>query len=250
MNSEVTLTLDEAVAEVLGMLTGLDLTYDPVQDRYRAITRQLNRALKANALEYDWTYYSSVMSLGTSSEGVRELILPTQSRARVRNDDAVRLVDDEGYGKVWAYFLPADALHKYSDRMGLWCAITRRTLAFNRPFSAAEAGLDVQIPVMREPRVFRLPDQGEDVPDVIRVQPIDFNFPDVIAARAAYFYAQTDPVMQPRVQTLESEYKNLMYQLIERDTLHTDSPSVNDFILPVESGLRPAYPWHHDHPHA
>jgi hypothetical protein len=249
-NPEVTLTLDEAVADVLGILTGLDLTYDPELDRYRAITRQLNRALKANALEYDWTWYSAVLSLGTASEGVQELILPTQSRARVRNDDSVRLVDDEGRGWVWAYFLPADSLHKYSGRTGLWCAITRRTLRFSRPFTAREAGLDVQVPVMREPKVFRLPEPGKDVSDVIRVQPIDFNFPDVIVARAAYFYAQTDPVMQPRVQTLESEYKNMMYQLIERDTFHTDSPYVNDFILPVESGLRPAYPWYHDHPHA
>jgi len=39
MSNEVRLTLDEAVAEVLGLLTGLDLTYEPELDRYRAITR-------------------------------------------------------------------------------------------------------------------------------------------------------------------------------------------------------------------
>lgn len=249
-NSEVQLTLDNCVEEVLGLLTGMDLTYEPTSDRYRAITRQLNRALKANALENEWTYYSAVMSVGTASEGTREIILPTSARARVRNDDAVRLVDDEGKGHVWAYFLPPDALHKYSARQGLWCSITRRSLMFSRPFGAREAGLDVQVPIMREPRIFRLPETGKDVPDAIRDQLIDFDFPDVIVARAAYFYAQTDPVMQPRAQTLEMEYKNMMYQLIERDTAHTDSPYVNEFILPVEAELRPVYPWDHLHPHA
>lgn len=52
-NAEVQMTLDEAVAEVLGQLTGLDLEYDPRLDRYRAITRQLNRATRANALEHE-----------------------------------------------------------------------------------------------------------------------------------------------------------------------------------------------------
>lgn len=249
-NPEVERTLDDCVAEVLGILTGLDLTYDPSLDRYRAITRQLNRALKANALENEWSYYSATMSLGTSSEGMRELILPTSTRARVRNDDAVRFINDEGHTLVWAYFLPPDALHKYSNRLGLWCSVTRRQVLFSRFLKAQEAGLDVQLPVMREPTIFRLPEQGQTVPDAVRNQMLDFDYPDLIIARAAYFYAQSDPVMQPRAQTLEQEYKNMMYQLIERDTSHTDSPYVNNFVIPVESGLRPAYPWSHLHPHA
>ena len=38
-NPDVTITLDEAVAEVLSILTGLDLDYDPNQDRYRQVAR-------------------------------------------------------------------------------------------------------------------------------------------------------------------------------------------------------------------
>ena len=71
-NPEVQQTLDEAVAEVLGLLTGLDLSYAPELDRYRAITRQLNRALRTNALEQEWSYYSFTLSLGQASEGERE----------------------------------------------------------------------------------------------------------------------------------------------------------------------------------
>jgi hypothetical protein len=71
----------------------------------------------------------------------------------------------------------------------------------------------------------------------------------VIVARAAYMYAQTDPVMQPRVQTLEGGYKDLMYQLIERDTSISDTPYMNSFILPLENGLVPAGESHR-HPHA
>ena len=40
-----------------------------------------------------------------------------------------------------------------------------------------------------------------------------------------------------RSQTLEEGYKNLMYQIIERDTNHTDTPYQNTFSLPIESGL-------------
>lgn len=95
MNPELTFTLDDAVGEVLGLLTGLDLSYDPELDRYRAITKQLNRALRSNALEQEWSYYSSVLSLGMVSTGDRELLLPTAQRPRIINDDAVRLVDDQ-----------------------------------------------------------------------------------------------------------------------------------------------------------
>ena len=238
MNPEVELTLDDAVGEVLGLLTGLDLTYAPELDRYRAITRQLNRALRSNALENEWSYYSAVLSVGTVNEGEREMALPTSQRPRIINDDAVRLVDADGHVVRWAYFLPRDALHKYGHRDGLWCAVTRKSLQFSRPFTEEEAGLEVQLPVMREPKQFRLPEPGRAVPRAVRKQALDFPYPDVIVARAAFYYAQTDPVMQPRVPTLEEGYKDLMYQLIERDTSHTDTPYSNTFSLPISSGLR------------
>ena len=44
-NADVALTLDDAVSEVLSLLTGLDVNYDPEFDRYRTIARTLNRAL-------------------------------------------------------------------------------------------------------------------------------------------------------------------------------------------------------------
>lgn len=241
-NPEVTMTLDEAVAEVLGQLTGLDLTYDPEMDRYRAITRQLNRALRATALENEWSYYASTVELGTAVKGQRTVRLTASQRARIINDDAVRLVDDEGLVMAWAYILPRDALHKYRDLNGLWCAITGQVLEFSRPFTDADDGLAIMMSVMREPVMFRLPEVGEEVPDSIRNQEVDFAWPDLVVGRAAYFYAQTDPVMQPRVPTLEDNYKTLMYQLIERDVRHTDTPYINEYILPLENGLyhRPA----------
>lgn len=249
-NPEVELTLDDCVADVLGLLTGLDLEYAPELDRYRAITRQLNRALKANALEHDWSYYSSVLDIGSTNEGINEFQVANTQRVRIVDDDAVRLVDPESERPViWAYMLPRDSLHKYAWRQGLWSSILRRTIHFSRPLREQEVGLTVQVPVMREPRIFRLPEKGEDVPEAVQTQRIDFDFPDVIVARAAYFYAQADPVMQPRAQTLENEYKGMMYQLIERDTKHTDSAYINEFVVPVESSLRNDTPWHLN-PHA
>jgi hypothetical protein len=62
-------------------------------------------------------------------------------------------------------------------------------------------------------------------------------------------YAQTDPVMQPRAQTLEDQYKNMMYQLIERDTASTETPYMNDFRLNVQNGLIPDFD-SHLHPHS
>lgn len=249
MNVEVQLTLDDSVAEVLGLLTGLDLSYNPELDRYRAITRQLNRALRATALDHEWSYYSSTLPLGNASEGSNEMLLPVNSRPRIINDDAVRLVDDDDRPLVWAYYLPRDALHKYANRQGLWCAVTRRSLVFSRPFNLTEDGLHVVISVMREPRLFRLPDKGKEVSRTIRNQVVDFPYPDLVVARAAFFYAQTDPVMQPRVPTLEDEYKNLLYQLIERDVAITDTPYQNEFILPIQSGLVPES-FQHLHPHS
>lgn len=246
MNPDTRLSLDDAVQEILGMLTGLDMTYDPTFDRYRAIARQLNRALRANALEHEWSYYFDMLSLGPAVESERFFVLADDQRPRIINDDAVRLCDDAGRPVVWAYFLPRDSLSKYANRGGLWCAVTRNLVQFNRPFTAQEAGLDVQLPIMREPVMFVLPEAPEDPnvpadeidPDV-RNQYVDFVYPDVVVSRAAYMYAQTDPVMQPRAQTLELQYKDLMYQVIERDDRNTDTPFQNDFFVPVQNGIFP-----------
>ena len=250
-NPEVQMSLDEAVAEVLGMLTGLDLTYDPELDRYRAITRQLNRALRSIALENEWSWYASVADVGVASAGQNRLLIHATMRPRIINDDAVRLLDDEGTIVKWAYFLPRDALHKYQSRPGLWCSAERQALVFSRGFRDDEDGLLIQVPVMREPRMFRLPDAGEAVPVGIREQLVDFAYPDLVIARAAFYYAQSDPVMQPRVPTLEDGYKTLMYALIERDTQYTDSPYINETIIPVQSDLFGGEDVvRHLHPHA
>lgn len=257
MNEELLMTLDDAVTEVLGALTGLDLEYQPELDRYRAITRALNRALRLNALEKEWSYYSSTYELGTVDAGTSSIYLPASLRPRMISDDAVRLNDDDGVTRMWAYFLPRDALHKYRSRGGLWCSVTLNQLDFSRPFRDIEQDLHIMLPVMREPTMFRLPAQPEDpeadlevVPDEIREQPVDFAYPDLIVLRAAYLYAQTDPIMQPRVQTLEAQYKDLMYQIIERDTRNTDTPYMNEWRLPIQSSL--AGPEHvfHGHPWA
>jgi hypothetical protein len=242
------MTLDDAVSEVLGLLTGLDLTYAPEQDRYRAITRALNRSMRSMALEKEWSYYSTVETVGNAGEGEQQVSLRNSVRPRIINDDAVRLVDENGRILRWAYFLPRDALHKYAYHRGLWASVVRNTLTFSRPFTSDENGLEVQIPVMREPVMFRLPSQPEDpnealvtVPTEIREQEIDFPYPDVVILRAAFYYAQTDPVMQPRVQTLEAQYKDLMYQVIERDDRNTDTPYINGFSLGIQNGLGPTF---------
>lgn len=256
MNPEITMTLDESVMEVLSLLTGLDLEYQPELDRYRAVTRQLNRALRANALEQEWSYYSSSESIGPAVAGEKELQIRASLRPRIINDDAVRLVDEDGRAVYWAFFLPRDAIHKYTTRRGLWCSVTRNTLTFSRAFSLNEDGLDIQVPAMREPKMFRLPKQPADpnlplvaVPAAIRNQPLDFWYPDVVTLRAAFYYAQTDPVMQPRVQTIEAQYKDLMYQIIERDNRNTDSPFENEFFVPVRGSLNPPA-FFELHPHA
>ena len=246
---EVQLTLDDAVQEVLTTLNGLDLTYEPELDTYRAVTRSLNRALRANALEHEWSWYASYVSLGTAAVDTLSYDLPNTLRPRIINDDAIRLVDDEGDPVVWAYFLPRDAVHKYAYQPGYWASVTRLAVTFNKTFTEEMAGLDIQIPVMREPEMFRLPeatDPPTTVPTETRDQLIDFAYPDVIIARAAFYFAQSDPVMQPRVQSLEGYYKDLMYQCIERDDRNTDAPLQNDFIVPVQSGIyreTTARPW-------
>lgn len=240
----VALTLQEAVQEVLGHLTGLDLNVVPEEDRFYAITRQLNRALRYNALEHEWSYYSEVVSLGTSAEDQQTAAVTTNRRIRKINDDAVRLVDENGVPWRWAYILPRDALHKYAHRVQLRCSVTTETVTFSRPLWASEAGYELEVAVMREPVMFVLPDRPTDAATAVTPVPaltldteVDFDFPDLIVMRAAYLYGMTDPVMQPRAQTLEAQYKDLMYQLMERDDQHTDTPYQNDFHVPVQNGI-------------
>jgi hypothetical protein len=260
MNEELELTLDDAVQEVLGQLTGLDLTYDPQLDRYRAIVRQLNNALRLNALEREWSYYASTQSIGVMTEDQKVYLMPSSIRPRMIGDDAVRLVkqmDDHQHAVRWAYFLPRDALSKHEHRDGLWCSVVRNELHFNRYPFTGEVGLDIQVPVMREPQMFRLPDIPEDpedplpeVPTEVREQLIDFPYPDIITMRAAALYAATDPVLQPRVQTLEAMHTDLRYQIQERDDRNTDSPYMNEWFVPMEGSINGGnYGWH-GHPHA
>lgn len=252
----IEMSLEEGVAEVLGLLTGQDLQYDPDQDRFQTIARTINRAVRTTALEKEWSFYSDVATLGYAVAGERKITLPSSMRVRQVGDDAVRLVDEDGRAIRWAYFLPRDALHKYVGRQGLWCAVTRREITFTRRFDESEDGLEIEAPIMREPEMHLLPptpaDQSEPQEPIdadTLAQPIDFPYPDLIILRAAFLYAQTDPVMQPRVQTIEAQYKDLMYQVIERDDRNTDSPFLNDFVLDIENGV-PGQHLHHHHPHS
>ncbi len=238
INPNVSMRLEEAVLEVLVLLTGQTLQYDPDMDRFRAITKHLNRALRSNALESSWSYYHDIIRVPTLVGGTTAVNISTDYRFRVISDDAVRVLDADDIPVAWAYFLPRDALHKYRNRAGLWCAFTRNKLVFNRPIPDLYDGLSLEIPVMREPRQFVLPeDPTVAASESVLDQLVDFDFPDVIIARAAWLYAQTDPMMQPRVQTLEDQYKDLMYQLIERDTAYTDSPYQNEIIVPVQNSI-------------
>ena len=112
--------------------------------------------------------------------------------------------------------------------------------------AATKAGFAaaIEVPVMREPRLFKLPELPSNpndplptIPQLVLSQELDFDYPDVVVLRAAFYYAQTDPLMQPRVQTLEAQYKDLMYQLIERDTRNTDAAYENPFILPIDNDI-------------
>lgn len=257
MNPEVAMTLDESVEEVLGLLTGLGLTYAPEMDRYRAVTRQLNRALRANALEREWSYYADIEDVGVARAGQQDVTLRRSVRPRVMGDDAVQLVTPDGTPAAWAFFLPRDAIGKYPLRRGLWVSVTKNRLHFSRPFRRDEEGLRIRLPVMREPRMFRLPalpsDPNEEVPAVpteVREQLLDFEFPDLVIQRAAWLYAQTDPVMQPRVPALEDQYKTLFYALNERDDRHTDSPFMNEWTVPIQSDINGSNYQDVHHPHA
>lgn len=256
-NYEVAMTLDQCVSEVMNMLHGLDLQYQPELDRYRSVTLFINRALRANALEREWSYYSSTQKLGQATEGMQSIDIPGSMRPRIIGGDAVRLRDENDVVRTWAYFLPRDELEKYPGRSGLWVAITRQTIKFSRPISSFEAGWTIEVPVMREPIMFRLPEDPTDdegdlvtVPDSIRDQLIDFHYPDVVLLRAAWLFAQTDPVMQPRAQTLEGMWKDQFYQLNERDDRNTDHPYMNEWTVPIQSDIFDVSNWDQLHPHA
>ena len=259
-NPDVRLTLDDSVQEVLGLLTGLDVNYDSEYDRYRSIARTLNRALRANALEHEWSYYSSTEVVGVVHPGDTDVALRSTVRLRSVGDDSVRFVVPGTEQVVqWAYLLPRDALHKYNGRYaGIWASVTNGRLSFSRPLGAQLAGLEIHLPVMREPRMFDIPAVPNDpdtplepVDQATRDQELDFDYPDVVILRAAYMYAQTDPVMQPRVQTLEAQFNDLKYQLISRDDAHTDSPFMNDYFVPITNSIDGgSYGWNGRHPHS
>lgn len=251
-NSDVSITLEEGVDEILSQLSGLDLTYDPSMDRWHVVARAINRALRFVALEHEWSCYSDTEDMGVMTAGTQAVELSSRQRARIIGDDAMRLVNSDDAPVVWIFILPRDALSKHYDRPGLWASITRTTISFSRPISTMEAGLTLQVPVMREPKLFSIPSSGESPTPATLAQLIDFDYPDLVIARAAYMYAQSDPVLQPRVQTLEAQYKDMMYQLVERDDRHTDSTYQNDFFVPIQNSVRgPSVFEHaHQHPHS
>ena len=299
------MTLEDAVGEVLNYLTGFDLHYVAELDRFRSITRTLNRALRLVATEQEWGCYAAIEDMGEMYAGQTEITLRRSRRPRIILDDSLRLVDENNAIHMWAYFLPRESLHKYQGRTGLWVSSTENRIEFSRPITAAEAGTRAIVPVMREPRQLVIPatfDSKEDLdadgeedplvlqkivqlrnfhnPDIveewvidesaapyiytspesslekleltplqIRRQLVDHENPDLIVLKAAFLYAQTDPVMQPRVQTLEGQYKDLFYALTERDTNHTDDPFMNEFVVPIQGSLHDNRS-NHAHPHS
>ena len=238
------MNLDEGVQEVNDILLGVDLAYQPELDNYQTITRAINRALRAIATEQEWSYFAGEENVATASTGMESVRFRSAIRPRITGDDAVRLVDDNGRVVVWAYYQPRDAVHKYRHLQGLWASHTNRDLVFSRPLFSGEDGLNIIVPVMREPKIFRMPVQPIDpdeplipIPIDVREQLIDFDYPDLVLRKAAYMVAQTNPVLQPRVQTLEQDFKNLMYALVERDTRATESPFVNDWDLGIGGSI-------------
>ncbi len=242
INPDVTMTLEEAVQDVLSILTGQELQYDPSMDRFRTITKHLNRACRSMALENEWSFYNTVERIDlTGLTDTQTFTINTDYRFRIISDDAVRILNSDDQPVAWAYYIPRDALHKYRNRGGLWASVTRNVLTLSRPLSAVTGQLDgmkLELPLQREPVPFRLPEDPTEEPDpLVLAQELDFEFPDVVIARAAWLYAQTDPMMQPRVQTLEEQYKDMMYQLIERDTQFTDTPDQNEILVPVQGDI-------------
>lgn len=243
-NPELAVNLDEAVAEVLNKLTGMMVRYRSEEDRYGVVATQINAALRLVATEADWSCYASKEEVGIVQAGDRIVPLRAGIRPRIMIDDSVSLCREDDYPVVWAAFLPREAINKVPDRTQLWVAHTQSTLEFSRPFRSGEAGLRIMVPVMREPVMFRIPprplDPNDPVPPVplaVREQNLDFAWPDLVLAKAAYLYAQTNPTMQPRVQTLEAQYTDLMYALKERDSRNTDAPFMNPYFVPVENDI-------------
>lgn len=241
MNPETAMTLREAVDDVLSGLTGLELQYIPEYDRFRNVTRQLNKALRLNALEREWSYYTSTEDLGPARMDQRELVIRSSIRPRIIGGDAIRFTDDNGEARAWAFFLPRDVIDQYPQRQGLWASITRQTIRFSKPIPYWMEGLHILLPVMREPKMFHLPERdGTDTPTVpqeVLQQLVDFDFPDLIVARASYLYSLTDPVMQPRAQQLQEDYTQIFYALNERDDRNTDLPYQNEWLLPIQSSI-------------
>ena len=245
MNPEVQMTLDEAVSEVTDILLGIDVHWVPELDHYQSVTRAINRALRSVATEQEWSYYASDEVVATAVAGMQEVRFRSTIRPRITGDDAVRLVHpDSGAVIAWAYYQPRDALHKYRHMHGLWASHTRRDLAFSRPLLMSEEGAKIVVPVMREPNQFRLPLRPTnpeapipEVPVEVREQYIDFDYPDLVLRKAAYMYASTKPMLQPRVQTLDADFKTLMYALVERDTRNTETPFQNEWTLGIEGDV-------------
>ena len=86
-SKEVQLTLSEAVDEVQSTLTGLDVQYNPAFDRFKSVTRFLNRALRAVALEKDWSWYASTEEVGTVVADLQSVDLNPSLRPRIISDD-------------------------------------------------------------------------------------------------------------------------------------------------------------------
>ena len=68
-NADVQMTLDQGIEEVLALLTGMDVSYSPAADRYHVIARCINRAMRAVALEHEWSYFHNVEEVGTVLAG-------------------------------------------------------------------------------------------------------------------------------------------------------------------------------------
>ena len=69
-NTDVQMTLEDSVAEVVSLLTGVDLTFRPNEDSFHVMTRCLNRAMRSVALEHEWSYFASEENVGIASTGV------------------------------------------------------------------------------------------------------------------------------------------------------------------------------------
>ena len=243
----VQLSLQESVNEIHNILTGLDLTYEDRYDIFHATVRQVNRSLRQVALEDEWAWYVEEVDAGTTTVDMTEVELNSAYRPRVQQDDAVRLVNANGITVSWAYYLPRDSLNKQMHRPELRVAFTKNVIKFSRPLQLFESGLSIIVPAMREPKQTRLPEAGARLTPAELSRAIDAEYPDLIVAHAAWKMAMSNPLYQPRAQTLEEEFNDLKYALTERNTNHSDSPMRNNF---VPSYGDPYLATPHVHPHS